>query len=364
MKILFVIDGLKKGGKERRFLELVENLNNRDDILFRIVLIHKDIEYSISDLTRSRLIFISKPKKKSFYPAFAIYQIAKRFQPDFVHTWSFMMTCYTLPTIILLRRRLINSQISNAPSNINRFSLFYILSRINFFFSSVVIANSYAGLNSYRLSTSRKAQVIYNGFDFKRLPSSSNKPEIRALFEISTPYVVAMVASFSAYKDYVTYIKAAVEILKCRSDITFLSVGDGPNLNYVKSLIDDVTINVKFLGNIFNVEELMAVCDVGVLSTYTEGISNSLLEFCASGVPIIATEGSGNEEIVKDGINGFLCKVKNPEDLAEKILRILEDLPLKRSMSKNAKLVAADKFSIDTMVNSYLYVYNNVAKLL
>jgi len=178
--------------------------------------------------------------------------------------------------------------------------------------------------------------------------------------DISRPYVVAMVASFSANKDYSTYIKAALKILKTRTDITFLAIGDGPNFQYIKSMAEVYKNNIMFLGNIDRVEELISICDVGVLSTYTEGISNALLEFCALGVPVVATQGSGNEEIVKNGINGFLCKEQDPEDLAKKILTIIDNPNLKRTLGIGAINIVKKKFSIDTMINSYMDIYKKL----
>ena len=361
MKVLFIIDGLRKGGKERRFLELLNHLSSNKEIEFQVVLIHHNLEYTISEYIRTRLIFINKNYKKSLYPAWAIIKIARIYQPQVIHSWSFMMTTYSLPASLILNIKLINSQISDAPEYIKKWSYFWVQSKLNFYFSNRIITNSEAGLKSYRLTSCKKAIVINNGFDLKRLPRKVDKESVRRKIGVSSKFIVAMVASFSDYKDYETFINASMEILLRRNDVTFLCVGDGYNLNVMKSIVkDEVKDRILFTGSVEKVEELMTICDVGVLSTFTEGISNALLEFCASGVPVVATEGSGNQEIVLDGFNGFLCKKQDPNDLAKKILAVLDNLSLQEKMSHACKKLVEEKFSINRMINSYLNVYREV----
>lgn len=361
MRILFIIDGLRKGGKERRFLELINHLYSYREIEFQIALIHHNLQYPISDYIRTRLIFIEKNDKMSLYPFWAIIKIARNFQPQVIHSWSFMMTTYSLPASLILKIKLVNSQISDAPEYINKWSYFWIQSKFNFVLSKKIISNSEAGLKSYSLSSCEKAIVINNGFDLNRLPHEVDKESIRKKFNISTKFVVAMVASFNDNKDYKTFINASMEIIQRRMDITFLCVGDGDNINFMKSLVKDEAMNkILFTGSVDKVEELISICDVGVLSTFTEGISNALLEFCASGVPVVATEGSGNQEIVLDGFNGFLCKKQDPNDLAKKILAILDNLSLQEKMSHAGKKLVEEKFSINRMVNSFLSVYREI----
>ena len=71
------------------------------------------------------------------------------------------------------------------------------------------------------------------------------------------------------------------------------------------------------LGIRSGIESLISAMDICVLSTFTEGISNSILEYMALEKPVIATAGGGTNEIVIDNKTGFLIKQSNPEELAE-----------------------------------------------
>ena len=126
MRILFFIDGLKSGGKERRLIELLKYLEivGQD---YHVVLIHREIFFGSDLLSSGKLTFVSKKSKKSIKPFIEFYKLCKVYKPDIIHTWSSMVAFYSLPTVILQRLCLINSQISDAPDRINRLSFFFLI---------------------------------------------------------------------------------------------------------------------------------------------------------------------------------------------------------------------------------------------
>ena len=102
--------------------------------------------------------------------------------------------------------------------------------------------------------------------------------------------------------------------------------------------------------------------DICVLSTFTEGISNSILEYMALGKPVIATSGGGTNEIVADLKTGFLIGTSNPEELAEKIELLLDNVKLREGMGLAGKEWIVKYFSIDLMINKYINLYNDLLK--
>lgn len=356
MKVLYIIDGLRKGGKERRFLELIKEVDRINEIEYKIILFHQDIHFELSKNIEQKIIFVQKQSKKSITPFIKIYRIAKSFRPDIIHTWSFMVTVYALYTKLLLKTIvLINSQISDAPVKIPPFT--YFLSKVNFLYSNYVLANSQAGLASYKVPKS-KAKCIYNGFAASRLNTHRSTKEIRSAFRITSTFVVSMIASFSSSKDYKTYLNAAKKILELRNDITFLCVGGGATLAEFQKQYDvNVYPEIRFLGQLDNVEEIVSISDVGVLATFTEGISNSILEFQAFGVPVVATRCMGNMEIIEHGKNGFLSEPEDVDSLAKYILNLILEPDMKKRMGENAIRVVQSKFNITSMVKEYLETY-------
>lgn len=80
---------------------------------------------------------------------------------------------------------------------------------------------------------------------------------------------------------------------------------------------------ITWLGNVIDMPKLYSSCDCIILPSYREGLSKTLIEAGAMKVPAITTDVPGCRDIINDGINGFLCKVKNTEDLYTKMIKIL-----------------------------------------
>ncbi len=100
--------------------------------------------------------------------------------------------------------------------------------------------------------------------------------------------------------------------------------------------------------------------DICVLSTFTEGISNAILEYMALEKPVIATDGGGTNEIVENEKTGFLIPQKNPSALAEKLDVLLNDKDLRIKMGKAGREQIERQFSIENMVGSYIESYTKL----
>ena len=172
-----------------------------------------------------------------------------------------------------------------------------------------------------------------------------------------------MVATFSGSKDYKTYYAAAKLLLEKRKDITFIAIGEGTDSDESRALIDSQYINYfRLLGKRMDVESLVNVMDIGVLSTFTEGVSNSILEYMALEKPVVATFGGGTNEIVMDNETGFLINPSNPEELANKLGILLNNADLRNSMGLEGKRRVISEFSVEQMVRKYNELYKLVLK--
>lgn len=185
--------------------------------------------------------------------------------------------------------------------------------------------------------------------------------DIRKELDIKTRFIVGMVASFSINKDYKTYYQAAEIVLSRRNDITFLAIGNRTDSIESRELINpDLIQNFRLLGIRSEIESIINVFDIGVLATFTEGISNSILEYMAAGKPVIATRGGGTSEIVLDSETGFIVDASQPTELAGKMEVLLNDDALRNRLGAQAKLRVETMFSIDRMVNEYVSLYKSV----
>jgi glycosyltransferase involved in cell wall biosynthesis len=359
MKILYFIESLRAGGKERRIVELLKGFKKYPELEIELVLTRKEIHYDeIYDLNVPIHIIERKFLKKDPLLFYKFYRIASKFRPDVIHVWGHMVAVYAIPTIKILGIPLINNEITDATPNQK------LLGKATVFKNSNrIIANTQAGLDAYNAPV-EKSGVIYNGFNFTRLNSLESPQEIRSRFGITTPYVIAMVATFSPYKDYGTYVRSALNVLNKRNDVTFLCAGDKDDTEFKAMVPAELKKNILFLGKQNKVEAIMNACDLGVLMTnvnnHAEGISNALMEFMALGKPVMATNYGGSVELIVNQKTGYLINPFDAEQLAEKINHLLDNEADRKSMGEAARQRVHDKFSIETMIRSFYEEYQKV----
>jgi glycosyltransferase involved in cell wall biosynthesis len=364
MRILFFIDNLNAGGKERRCVELLKGLNNLPDISFEVVVMDKNIHYDALFVLNVKIQYLIRKTKKDLTVFRKFYKICRQHKPDIVHCWNDMTAVIAVPACRLLRIKLINGMVADAPVNktvFNSKSVFY--SKITFPFSDVIVANSKAGLNAYK-APRQKSQVIYNGYNFKRNCQLKTREEVRNEYKINTDYVVGMIASFSRFKDYKTFYEAASLILQKRSDVTFLAVGNNTDSTESIRMVDNRFLKNHFrlLGKKSDIESIVNITDIGVLATFTEGISNSVLEFMAQQKPVVASLCDGTKEIIDNGTTGLLVKTSDANEMAEKIQVLLSDGTLRKQMGQLAQKRIQDSFTIEQMINNYTVLYRQIAK--
>jgi glycosyltransferase involved in cell wall biosynthesis len=360
LKILFVIDTMTAGGKERRLTELMKSLKLKPDVQFELALTTNDFHYKeVYDLGINIHFFIRKSRKdlgvlRSFY------RLCKNFKPDIVHCWDTMTAVYITPICKLLNIKLVNGMIVDAPKKQGFFFTPFLRGRLTFPFANIIIGNSRAGLIAYNAPL-KKSIVIHNGFDFKRADDILPQRSVRELLNIKTEYIVGMVATFFELKDYPTYYEAAQIVLNKRRDVTFLAIGKKTDSTQSKNYISEKnTDHFRLLGKRSDIESIINIIDIGVLSTFTEGVSNSILEYMALGKPVIATDGGGTNEIVEDQKTGFLIRQSDPVELSEKIDMLLNDKQLRLEMGRCGKERIHKFFSIDVMTSKYYSAYQRL----
>jgi glycosyltransferase involved in cell wall biosynthesis len=361
LKILFIIERLFAGGRQRRLVELIKCLAVDPKYNISVVTMRREIHYKeIFDIPNVKIHFIIRKFKKDPIPFFGFYNLCKKIKPDIIHTWSNMVTIYILPAILLLKITLIDGEVTDAPEKVRRG---LISSKITFPFADIILSNSKAGLLAYNAPL-KKCKVIHNGFNFNRLNNLRDKDSLKKSIGITNSYVVGMVASFSKYKDYNTFIQSAKIILQNRNDfkVTFLCIGQGDYHLYQKLVPQKFEKNILFIKKQTDIESYMNICDIGVLATNTdihgEGIPNTILEFMALEKPVIATNCGGTPELLSDNDVGFLVKPKSPQDLAKKIQILMKDSQMAISMGLKGKDRVINYFSIDKMIAEFENIYS------
>jgi sugar transferase (PEP-CTERM/EpsH1 system associated) len=209
---------------------------------------------------------------------------------------------------------------------------------------------------------------IYNGVDTARFRPRA-EGERRALpdgFRRSGQIVVGSVGRMAAVKDYPTLVRAFLALIGAepalRQRLRLVIAGEGPARAECLALLEAAgAAALAWLpGERSDVPELMRAFDLFVLPSLGEGISNTILEAMATGLPVVATRVGGNPELVENGVTGALVEPGSPKALAAALRRYVDDPGLAQSHAANARRSVEERFSIDAMVAGYLAVYDGV----
>lgn len=358
VKILFIIDSLRAGGKERRLIELLKGLQHYHAFERELITLSNIIDYDyVRELDVKIHIFgrnISQDKKIII----KFVKLIRTFRPDIIHCWDNIAALHFGPIAKIFRITFLNSSISAAPSKMPIYSKRLWATALTYPFSDIILANSKAGLISYRVPA-KKGKVIHNGLDLERLKNLDSTSEIRKKYNINTKYLVGMVASFSDFKDYHAFNEVAEKCLGIRKDITFLGAGDGPNRkNFSDGINPEFQKHIIYPGKVSNIESLINLFDIGMLlSTNGEGFPNAVMEYMALGKPVIATDAGGTKELVVDGVTGILLKENNPDEIIKKILYLIDHTDIAIKMGEEGKKRIVADFNLDKMTKKYVVLY-------
>ena len=202
-----------------------------------------------------------------------------------------------------------------------------------------------------------KIQVIHNGIDLARFPIPNGRPGPNGRRAIT-------VARLNPIKDQHTLLKAARLVADADPGFRLDLVGDGELRDDLVALCNSLGLqdHVCFLGSRDDVRCQLAAADVFVLSSLSEGISLTLLEAMASGLPVVATAVGGNSEVVVDGKTGILVPPCNPERLASAIGAILASPEMARQMGCAGRRRVETEFDLSRVVARYEGLYLSLLK--
>jgi glycosyltransferase involved in cell wall biosynthesis len=225
-------------------------------------------------------------------------------------------------------------------------------------------------LATRKLLNPQKAVVIYNGVEIDEFQNCANGrcEEKRRLGLQPQAPVVMLVANSRPIKDFETFVEAAHKVLQAQPNVRFVVVGGEyfhtadavPSYQEkIRAKADKLGLNgnLTFLGGRSDVPQLLSLSDICVLTSLSEGFSNTLLEYMAAMKPVVATDAGGNREAVIDGETGFVVPLKAAGKIAEAIIKLLADKELAARMGMAGRKRVEKFFLIDKMVQEFQALY-------
>lgn len=201
--------------------------------------------------------------------------------------------------------------------------------------------------------------TVHNGIVDQKFISSTVR-------EYTLPLKLVSVARFSHQKNNMELIRAVEQINKLYSDSLQLNmVGDGPLLSEAQTYVTSHKLenDVHFLGSRTDVDDILNQNDIFCLISNYEGLPISIIEAMRAGMPIIASDVGGVNELVQDEVNGFLIPRRNISELVDKLKYILEYKKLIKSMGEASRKIYEEEYTADRMNQKILSVYNEVIAL-
>jgi glycosyltransferase involved in cell wall biosynthesis len=204
----------------------------------------------------------------------------------------------------------------------------------------------------------KNARVMHNGIDLSAFENT--KP----IGSTKTPGRTVI-----TYIGRLVYGKGVQDLLsiipKLKEDVQLLIVGDGPYRGELEALACQVnTSNVVFFGEQRpeNIPDILKSTDIFVNPSYSEGLPTSVLEACAAGCAVVATDVGGTDEIILDGSTGFLVKPGDKQGLTEKVNFLLENKLMRDTLGKNAKAYVMNNFSWDQIMGQWMAELNHLER--
>ena len=205
--------------------------------------------------------------------------------------------------------------------------------------------------------------VIRNGIVLSKFGNRGKGAALRQ--ELGLPHSAPLVFVFSRLnlmKGVEYFLDAAVRVAEQFPDVRFLIVGDGANRNELERHACRLGLHrrIIFTGFRTDVPELLPEAAISVLPSLSEGLSNSLLESMASGVPVIAGRVGGNPEIVEHSVSGLLVPPRDPSALAEAMCTLLQDRDLATRLGDAGRRRVAEVFSMERSLHEVERFYERL----
>lgn len=318
--------------------------------------ISKDEGVELKSIDMTRQITIIKDLKALI----ELYKYFKNQKPDIVYTFTpkaglLGMMASFLSRVPVRIHNIVGMPLMEATGK--KFILLKFIERLTYFFSTNLFCNSFGLKKFINENLTKKdvkviAQGSINGVDtefFKNTKTLDEKELIRDKFKIDKKdFVITFVGRIVKDKGINELIEAFVDLSKKYNNLKLLLVGDyeehlNPIKNENKILIDslDSIITVGFQNDI---RDFLSITDLFVLPSYREGLPNSLIEAGSFGIPLLATNINGCNEIIDDGITGILVEKKSAKKLEEAIDKLLEDKELYNSIKLKVRDRIIEKY--------------------
>jgi glycosyltransferase involved in cell wall biosynthesis len=301
----------------------------------------------------------------TFWQGMRLAQYIRRNRIQIVHSYGFYSNVFTVPAAWLAGKSFIVASIRDTGDVLTPAQRW--VQRMVCRLADCVLVNAEAIRDKLveQGYAPAKIVVIRNGITLAKFGKRQKNSLLRQ--ELSVPHSAPLVVVFSRLnqmKGIQYFLDAAIILARRFPEVRFLVVGDGENRKELEEYAGRLGLGQRtvFTGFRSDVPELLSEAAVSVLPSLSEGLSNSLLESMASGVPVVATRVGGNPEVIEHGVTGLLVPLRDSAALAGAVGRVLEDKELAASFGRAGIRRVAELFSMERSVRETQHLYQRLVE--
>jgi len=372
INVLHLIGSFNQGGSERQALQLAAQLSRTDRFHIELGVLRDEgpLRVLVEDegLTRPHTF----PLRAFYKPGFLrevgrFRKLVQAREIDIVHSHDFYTNVFGIigsmanggrPLVIASKRETHGTR-TRAQS--------FVEQRL-FQHADAIVANSSA-VHEFLLShgVRKSVEVIHNGIavgDFE--PETVDRLSVTrglGLPDGEDVRFITFVANLSLpVKNQDMLLRAASRLSGIHPEAHFVFAGEGSRENdlamYAREL--GVSDRTHFIGRCMRVPDLLRISFAGVLTSNAEGFSNSVLEYMAARLPVVATDVGGAREAIEDGVSGFVIPVDDDEALAEKLTLLLGDAGMAARLGQRGREIMGERFSLDAQLKKTMALYERL----
>jgi sugar transferase (PEP-CTERM/EpsH1 system associated) len=290
-------------------------------------------------------------------------RLIKRLEPDIVHTRNWGTIDGIIAAKLAKRSRVIHGEHGREVfdlkgSNSKRNTMRRILGRWVDYFVAVSDEIQFWLVNKVGLNQKRVV-TIYNGVDTETFcPPIDKKKMKQSLGMDPNTFIIGTVGRLDRVKNYQMLLRAMLSLKGFDFPCKLLFIGEGPERAGLEEFTGKNRLaNVEFLGEKQNVSDYLKVFDLFVLTSLAEGMSNTILEAMAAGLPVVATRVGGNSEMIQDGRTGLLVPSDDHLSLTKAMAEYCGDRNLCMKHGQAARQRCEELYNINIMVKKYEKLY-------
>ncbi len=356
IKVLHILHSFGIGGMEKGIVTLVQHASAD----FEHVILCLSISGASQDMLPigTRVLELHKQEGSSYRFLLHLAKVIRQEKPDIVHTRNWGGMDGVIAARLAGCKRIVHGEHGwgmDDPdgSSKKRALVRRVLSLGVMEFTAVSLQIKDWLENSVRVF--RPVTQIYNGIDVDVYNQGGAGSFLRSELGLSAKSLLrGVVGRLDPIKDHVGLFQAFSQVREKISDAHLIVIGDGPEMSRLKYIS---TQGIHFLGMRTDIPEIYRSLDVFALASFNEGISNTILEAMACGLPVVSTAVGGTPELITHDKNGFLVQPGGYKQFANFLLRYLMDIDLRKQHGEISQRIIQERFSVSAMIVGYESVW-------